>query len=489
MAVTKEGMAYRIAAGYKTTGEAVGLGSVVIDGKPYPQCRVRVSLQTLCKHGILLGSTGGGKTKSLQILAEQLSSAGVPVVMADVKGDLQGLARPGFRLPQIVDRVHDSGCDDWFPQGFPVEFAGLGSEHGFVPVRASVKSFGPMLLSKVLGLSDTQESVLDTVFMDAEDAGMPLDTLADLREAITEVARQGGDEIGYISKASAGVIVREIRRLEHRAGTFFGAPSFDPLDLMRVVDDGVDRRGVITLFEMADRLDQQAIFPVFLMWMLGELYRTLPEVGVVDRPKLVLVFDEAHLLFSNASKAFIDTMISTVRLIRSKGVGLFFCTQSAKDIHPDVMSQLGLRVLHGLRANTPEMHRALKQTALTFPTTDAYDLAATIPNLRVGEALVTVLPEEGGVSPVAQTWMQPPRSFMGTIGPNDIRDVVRGSELFAKYFIPEPDPEEVDDAAPVDERPDVTGMFTRAATASTAETKFDQLMKLVGSKPEEPERI
>lgn len=436
MAVNNEGKAYRIAGGYKTSGDAIELGSVVVDDRPYPQCRVRIPMSTLTQHGVVLGATGGGKTKTLQMIAEQLSDAGVPVVMADIKGDLQGLAQPGFMTEPIVDRAIESGCDGWTEQSFPVEFASLGSEGVGIPIRASVESFGSILLAKALGFNPTQEQVLRLVMRRA--AG-PLHTLRDLREAVTEISRQiGGDDLGFISRATAGVMIRAIENLEEDGGeTFFGAPVFNPVDLMRTAFDG---RGYITLFELEDRAQQQAMFSIFLMWMLSQLAGILPEVGVVDKPKLVMVFDEAHTLFRGASDAFLEQLYATVKLIRSKGGGLVFCTQTSKDIPEPIMEQMGFRVLHALRVRTPEARRRLVHTAETFPESDIYDVKKMIPQLRKGEALVTALTEDGGETPVARTMIRPPRSHMGVIGFNAMRRIVQASDLLDKYRAePEPD--------------------------------------------------
>lgn len=447
MAVTRLTMAEQIAAGYKTSGAALELGSVVVDGKAHPECRVRIPLSTVAQHGVILGATGGGKTKTLQVMAEQLSNAGVPVVMADVKGDLQGLAQAGFMTDPLVERAIETGAYDWANEAFPVEFVGVGADHGCVPIRATVESFGYVLLANVLGLNETQEDVLHSIFIKATKYRLPLDTLAHLRDAIAKLTGPNSDEVGFISTATAGVILRRLDNLEDSGGaTFFGAPTFDPMDLMRVDDEG---RGVITLFELSENSEQPAMFSVFLMWMLDQLGRLLPEVGVVDKPKLVLVFDEAHLLFSDATKAFVKQLVRTVKLIRSKGVGVFFCSQTAKDIHPDVMEQLGLRVLHALRVRTPDARRALAYTVDTFPDTDAYDLAKTIKALRKGEAMVTVLTEDGGETPVAQTMIRPPRSFMGPIGENNIWRIVKEG-LYEKYHRdpePEPDEEEIEASA------------------------------------------
>lgn len=314
--------AQQIAAGYAADGAALELGAVVVDGVCDPTARVRVPLATLNRHGLVAGATGTGKTKSLQVIAEQLSEAGVPVVMADVKGDLSGLSRPGAPGDKISARAADTG-DSWAPQAFPVEFLSLGTAGVGVPVRATITSFGPILLSKVLGLNQTQESTLGLVFHWADKQGLPLLDLKDLRSVIGYLISDDGKPqlkaLGAVSTTTAGVILRALVNLEAEgADTFFGEPELEPGDLMRVDPSG---QGVITLLELGDQAARPVLFSTFLMWVLADLFTTLPEVGDLDKPKLVFVFDEAHLLFSDASKAFLAQVEQTVKLIRSKGVG------------------------------------------------------------------------------------------------------------------------------------------------------------------------
>lgn len=425
--------AQRIANGYAVEGQALELGTVVVDGVADPTAQIRIPLATINRHGLVAGATGTGKTKTLQLIAEQLSAAGVAVLMADVKGDLSGLARPGEANDKTTARAKDTG-DSWQPTGFPVEFFSLGTGGVGVPVRATVASFGPVLLSKVLGLNATQESTLGLIFHWAQQAGRPLTTLADLRGVISHLASDEGKadlkDLGGVSSTTAGVILRALVNLAGEGGdTFFGEPKLDPQDLLRV-EDG---HGIISLLEFSGQSVRPVIFSTFLMWLLADLYAKLPEVGDVDRPKLVFFFDEAHLLFADASKAFLEQVEQTVKLIRSKGVGVFFCTQLPTDIPNDVLSQLGARVQHALRAFTPDDQAALSKTVRTYPKTDVYDLESALTSLGIGEAVVTVLSEKGAPTPVAWTRMRVPRSLMASIGIDAISAAAKASPLQAKY--------------------------------------------------------
>ncbi|KMO75497.1 helicase HerA-like domain-containing protein [Mycolicibacterium obuense] len=426
--------AQQIAAGYAGDGPALELGSVVIDGASDPTALVRIPMATLNRHGLVAGATGTGKTKTLQMLAEQLSAAGVPVLMADVKGDLSGLSRPGAVSDRVTQRAADTG-DAWTPESFPVEFLSLGTSGSGVPVRATISSFGPILLSKVLGLNQTQESTLGLIFHWADQQGLPLLDVKDLRSVIQFLtSEQGKPELkalGAVSTTTAGVILRALVNLEaDGADTFFGEPELEPADLLRVDPSG---RGVISLLELGAQATRPVMFSTFLMWVLADLFTTLPEVGDVDKPKLVFVFDEAHLLFTDASKAFLAQVEQTVKLIRSKGVGVFFCTQQPTDVPKDVLSQLGARIQHALRAFTPDDEKALNKTVRTYPKTDVYDLQSTLTSLGIGEAIVTVLSENGVPTPVAWTRVRAPRSLMDTIGTDAIRAAAAASPLQAEY--------------------------------------------------------
>ncbi len=425
--------AREIAAGYQTTGAAVELGAVLIDGAVDPGARVRIPLAMLNRHGLVAGATGTGKTKTLQNIAEQLSNAGVPVVMADIKGDLSGLCRPGEAGDRITARARETG-DDWAATAYPVEFLSLGDQGMALPVRATLTQFGPILLSKVLGLNGTQESTLGLIFHWADRRSLPLLDTKDLRAVIQHLTGDEGKAelkgIGGVSAATAGVILRALVNLEAQGGDkFFGEPELDPHDLMRTHQG----KGVISLLELSDQQANPMLYSTFLMWLLAELFEVLPEAGDLDKPKLVFFFDEAHLLFSDASKAFLDRIEQTVKLIRSKGVGVFFCTQLPTDIPNDVLSQLGARIQHALRAFTPDDQKALARTVKTYPVTKNYDMAQTLTSLGIGEAIVTVLSERGAPTPVAWSRLRAPRSLMAAIGAQAVTDFTRVSPLYPKY--------------------------------------------------------
>jgi uncharacterized protein len=429
--------AQQIADGYKLQGQgqALELGTVVVDGTTDPIAQVRIPLATVNRHGLVAGATGTGKTKTLQVIAEQLSTAGVPVLMADVKGDLSGLSKPGESNDKITARAKETG-DNWEPSAFPVEFLSLGTKGIGVPVRATLASFGPILLSKVLGLNSTQESTLGLIFHWAGQKSYELYNLADLRAVISHLTSDEGKadlkDLGGVSAQTAGVILRALVNLEAEgADTFFGEPELDPNDLLRLDDKG---RGIISLLELGDQAARPVLFSTFLMWVLSNLFTNLKEVGDVDKPKLVFFFDEAHLLFTDASKAFLEQVEQTVKLIRSRGVGVFFCTQLPTDVPNEVLSQLGARIQHALRAFTPDDQKALTKTVRTYPKTDFYDLASALTSLGIGEAVVTVLSERGAPTPVAWTRLRSPRSLMAAIGDDAIGRAADGSPLHNKYY-------------------------------------------------------
>jgi uncharacterized protein len=438
--VADQGAAAEIAAGYATEAGALELGAVVVDGVADPAARVRIPFATLNRHGLVAGATGTGKTKTLQNLAEQCSAAGVPVLLADIKGDLSGLARAGEASDRVAQRAAETG-DDWTPTAFPVQFLSLGAGIG-VPVRATITAFGPILLAKVLGLNDTQESTLGLIFHWADRQGLALLDTKDLRSVIQHLLSDEGKAelkgIGGVSASTAGVILRALVNLEARGGdAFFGEPEFDPSDLLVVEPDGpFQGKGRVTLLELADQQADPTLFSTFLMWLLAELFEELPEAGDIDKPKLVFFFDEAHLLFSDASKAFGDRIEQTVKLIRSKGVGVFFCTQQPTDVPNDVLSQLGARVQHALRAFTPDDQKALTRTARTYPKSKVYDIEESLTSLGTGEAIVTVLSERGAPTPVAWTRLRAPRSLMAAIGEPAVTAAARQSPLWAQYGTP-----------------------------------------------------
>ncbi len=434
MPETQDPVTAAVAAGYAFKGPVLELGGLVLDRDRVAGVPVRIPLAMLNRHGLVAGATGTGKTKTLQLLAEQLSAAGVPVFAADIKGDLTGLSVPGTESPAVVERAASVG-QTWQAKGFPVEFFALGGEGVGTPLRVTISSFGPTLLAKVLDLNDTQESSLGLVFHYADHAGLPLLDLTDLREVVKHLTSDEGKadlkDLGGLSSSTAGVILRElIAFADQGADAFFGEPEFETSDLLRTSPDGA---GVISLIELPRLLDRPAVFSTFLMWLLADLFHDLPEVGDVDKPKLVFFFDEAHLLFDDASEAFLDAVAQTVRLIRSKGVGVFFVTQSPTDVPDEVLAQLGSRIQHQLRAATPNDAKALKQTVNTYPTSDYDDLGKVILSLGIGEAIVTVMDERGAPTPVAWTRLRAPESLMAAADPAGVEAAVAASTLHPKY--------------------------------------------------------
>ena len=422
-----------IRAGYAFDGPVLELGAAVVDNAAHPDAPVQIPLGVMNRHGLVAGATGTGKTKTLQLMAEQLAEQGVPVFLADMKGDLSGLATPGEGGDKITARATDVGME-WTATAYPTEFYTLGGKGSGIPVRATITSFGPTLLSKVLGLNDTQESSLGLIFHYADKNGLALLDLKDLRSVISYLTSDEGKadlkNLGGLSSATAGVILRSLITFEDQgAGAFFGEPEFDTSDLLRV---GADGKGIISCLELPGVQDRPQLFSTFLMWLLADLFHDLPEEGDLDKPKLVFFFDEAHLLFNDASKAFLDAIEQTVRLIRSKGVGVFFVTQSPKDVPSGVLAQLGNRVQHALRAFTPDDAKALKQAIATYPHT-AYDMEKLLTSLGIGEAVVTVLSDRGVPTPVAWTRMKAPNSLMDPSPQATIDAVIAASALRAKY--------------------------------------------------------
>ncbi|MFD0269702.1 helicase HerA-like domain-containing protein [Streptomyces sp. NPDC127106] len=426
----------RIAAGYAFTGPALDLGALLWDGTCLPDRQIRIPLAMLNRHGLVAGATGTGKTKTLQLIAEQLSSAGVPVFLADIKGDVSGISAPGAPSDRTAQRAGEVG-QDWRAGGCPAEFYALGGIGTGVPLRATVTDFGPVLMAKVLGLNRTQEQSLGLVFHYADAKGLELVDLKDLRAVVAFLVSDRGKAelkgIGGLSSATAGVILRSLTAFEQQgADAFFGEPEFDTAEFLRTAPDG---RGLVSVLELPAVQDRPQLFSTFLMWLLADLYGGLPEAGDLDKPKLVFFFDEAHLLFSGASKAFLEAVTQTVRLIRSKGIGVFFVTQSAKDVPADVLGQLGNRVQHAQRAFTPDDAKALRATVRTFPRSE-YDLEELLTGLGTGEAVVTVLSETGAPTPVAATRLRAPQSLMGPVEAGALERTVKSSPLYGRYAQP-----------------------------------------------------
>ncbi|MEJ7635355.1 helicase HerA-like domain-containing protein [Aeromicrobium sp.] len=421
-----------VKAGYATSGTAIEMGALV-DGDPVPDAQVRIPLAMLNRHGLVAGATGTGKTKTLQVLAEQISANGVPVFAADIKGDLSGIATPGVASDKLLERTKSIG-QDWQPVATPTEYFALGGIGMGLPVRATIDGFGPTLLSKVLGLNDTQESSLGLVFHYARKASLPMVDLQDLRDVLTHLTSVEGKvelkTLGGLSAATVGVILRElIAFADEGADQFFGQPEIVVSDFLRTAPDG---RGIVSLLEVPGVQDKPALFSTFLMYLLQQLFTELPEVGDTDKPRLVFFFDEAHLLFADASDDFLASITQTVRLIRSKGVGIFFVTQTPKDVPGDVLAQLGSRVQHQLRAHTPDAAKALKATVSTYPNT-TYDLEEVLTSLGIGEAIVTVMSDKGAPTPVAWTRLRAPQGSMDPTPADQIQAAVAASPLLAKY--------------------------------------------------------
>ncbi len=423
-----------IKQGYTFEKDAITLGALLVDGEPRPDVPIRIPLAMLNRHGLVCGATGTGKTKTLQVLAEQISLAGVPVFAADIKGDLSGLSEPGASNEKLLARTQALG-QDWVPTASATEFFALGGDGVGIPLRATITAFGPIMLAKVLGLNETQESSLGLVFHYTDTAGLPLLDLDDLTSVLKFLSSDEGKdelaEIGGLSKPTVGVILRQIVNLAAQgADAFFGEPEFDSADLLRLAPDG---RGIISVLELPNLQDRPALFSTFLMWLLADLFSTLPEVGDADKPRLVFFFDEAHLLFADASKAFLQAIAQTVRLIRSKGVGVFFVTQSPTDVPDEVLAQLGSRVQHALRAHTPNDAKALRATVATYPRS-GYDLEQVLTQLGTGEAIVTVMGAKGAPTPVAWTRIYAPLSSMDPADEFNMQTSVNRSQLYARYF-------------------------------------------------------
>ena len=440
------GYTAQVRSGYSFSSPTLPVGTYLDtlaggDPAPVPGLNVGIPLGLLNRHALVAGATGTGKTRTLQMLAEGLSGAGVPVFLADVKGDLTGLAEPGATSEKLAARLASTG-QAWEGRSFPIELFTLGggpqSGAGAIsgtPIRTTVTEFGPVLLSRVLGLNDTQTSALQLVFHWADSQGLALLDLKDLRAVVdyltnTDAGKEELKTIGGVSAATAGVILREIAALEAAGGeAFFGEPALDVRDLMRVSPDG---RGVISALELADIQSQGTLFSTFLMWLLAELFETLPEVGDPDKPTMVFFFDEAHLLFSGASKAFLEAVVRTVRLIRSKGVGIVFITQSPTDVPDEVLAQLGSRVQHALRAHTPADAANLKKAVSTFPVSPL-DLSRVLTSLGTGQAVVSVLDEKGRPAPVAPVVINAPAAVMGPASESTVSQVLSSSPLKPKY--------------------------------------------------------
>ncbi len=422
-----------IKSGYTFKSESVKIGIGMLDNKAVPGADVYLPLKTMNRHGLIAGATGTGKTKSLQMISESLSNASVPVLVMDIKGDLSGIGAAGTANDKIKDRCATIGIK-YDPQAFPVEFMTLSNEKG-VRLRATVSEFGPILLSRILELNDTQEGLVAMIFKYCDDNKLPLLDLKDFVKVLQYISNEGKAEIqqayGQIATTSTGTILRKVIGLQQQgADVFFGEKSFEVADLMRISEDG---RGMVNVLRVTDLQDKPTLFSTYMLQMLAELYASCPEEGDVEKPKLVIFIDEAHLVFEAASDALLKQIETIVKLIRSKGIGIFFCTQNPTDVPSGILAQLGLKVQHALRAFTANDRKAIKQAAENYPTSTFYKTEDLITGLGIGEALVTMLDEKGVPTPLVHCMMAPPRSRMDILTPSEIDSIVSKSKLVPKY--------------------------------------------------------
>ncbi|MBP6386238.1 MAG: DUF853 family protein [Pseudarcicella sp.] len=422
-----------IQKGYSFSGDSIILGVAKFEDTPVEDAIVKIPLKTMNRHGLIAGATGTGKTKSLQVLAENLSEASVPVLLMDIKGDLSGIAAKGEEKDFILERTNAAGIN-FVPTAFTTELLTLSQTKG-TQLRATVIEFGPVLLAKVLGLNDTQEGIVAAIFKYCDDRALPLLDLKDFITVIQHLSDVGKDDFelnyGKMSTTSLGTIMRKVIELQQQgADVFFGETSFDINDLMRIDHEG---KGIVSVLRVMELMDRPKLFSTFMLSLLSELYAKLPEEGDLDRPKLVIFIDEAHLIFQEASKALLQQIETVIKLIRSKGVGVYFCTQNPQDIPASVLAQLGLKIQHALRAFTANDRKAIKEAAQNYPETDFYDTETVLTSMGIGEALVTCLNEKGIPTPLAVTFMCPPKSRMDVLSENELDDLLSKSKISSKY--------------------------------------------------------
>ncbi len=422
-----------IITGNTFKGDSIPVGAAMLNGETITGALVKIPLKTLNRHGLIAGATGTGKTKTLQVLAENLSEKGVPVLLMDMKGDLSGIAKASEGHPKIDERHEKIGLP-FEAKDFPVELLTLSEQNG-VRLRATVSEFGPVLFSRILDASDAQAGIIAILFKYCDDKSLPLLDLNDFKKVLQYATDEGSDEIqelyGRISTSSAGSILRKIVQLEQQgADIFFGEKSFEVDDLLRLDENG---RGKINIIRLTDIQDRPKLFSTFMLSLLAEIYSTFPEQGDCDQPELVIFIDEAHLIFQEASKALHSQIESIVKLIRSKGVGLYFVTQNPTDVPDGVLSQLGLKIQHALRAFTAKDRKAIKLTAENYPISEYYDTTEVLTSLGTGEALVSALDEKGRPTPLAATMMRAPMSRMDILSQSEIDEINRKSSLIPKY--------------------------------------------------------
>jgi uncharacterized protein len=419
--------------GYTFKGDHFDLGIAMLDKEVVEGTIVRLPLQTMNRHGLIAGATGTGKTKTLQVLAEGLSNASVPVMLMDIKGDLSGIAAAGEINDKISQRLSKMG-KEFKPAAFPVELLSISTEKG-ARMRSTVIEFGPILLSRILNLNDTQEGVVSMIFKYCDDNQMPLIDLKDFIRVLQFIGNEGKKEVeamyGRISTTTTGTILRKVIELQQQgADQFFGEPSFEIDDLMRISDDG---KGMISVLRVTDMQNRPKLFSTFMLSLLAELYATLPEEGDLDKPKFIMFIDEAHLVFQEATSALLQQLETVIKLIRSKGVGIFFITQNPQDIPASILSQLGMKVQHALRAFTAADRKAIKQAAENYPETAYYDVDELITELGTGEAFVTLLNEKGIPTPLVHTMLVPPSSRMDILTESELQQLEQRSSLVKKY--------------------------------------------------------
>lgn len=429
----KEQFIADITKDYDFEGESIIMGAAKLEDEVFTEKFVRIPLRTLNRHGLIAGATGTGKTKTLQILAEQLSAKGVPSLVMDIKGDLSGIAVPSAGHKKIDER-HEKIGYPFIAGASPVEFLTLSDEKG-ARLRATVLEFGPVLFSKILDLNDTQSGIISVIYKYCDDNHLPLLDLKDMKKVLQYMTNEGKDavesEYGRISTASVGAIMRKIVELEQQgADVFFGERSFEVDDLCRIDEDG---KGLISILRLTDLQSKPKLFSTFMLQLMAEVYATFPEEGDMDRPKLCIFIDEAHLIFEEASDALMDQIEVIVKLIRSKGVGLFFVTQNPADIPEDVLGQLGLKIQHALRAFTAKDRKAIKLAAQNYPLTDYYDVDQLLTELGIGEAILTALNEKGVPTALVHTYLRAPQSRMDVLTKAEINDILDSSSLIAKY--------------------------------------------------------
>ena len=430
---TKDEFLQKIKGGYSFKADSVQIGTGMLNGEVVPGANVLLPLKTMNRHGLIAGATGTGKTKTLQLISEYLSDNSVPVMLMDIKGDLSGIAAAGVANEKTNERCQKLNIQ-YKPVAFPVDLLTLSNQKG-VRLRATVSEFGPVLLSKILDLNDTQESLVALIFKYCDDNKLPLLDLKDFTKVLQFISNEGKADIektyGKIATSSTGTILRKVIELQQQgADVFFGEKSFEVDDLMKISDEG---RGMISILRVTDLQDKPKLFSTFMLQMLAELYASSPEEGDIDKPKLVIFIDEAHLIFNEASSALLQQIETIVKLIRSKGIGIFFCTQNPMDVPASVLAQLGLKVQHALRAFTAADRKTIKQTAENYPETEFYKTEDLITQMGIGEALITMLNEKGIPTPLVHTMLFPPRSRMDILTDSEIDNIVAHSKLVAKY--------------------------------------------------------